>query len=90
MDYFGLQFQFFNYSNERNHDFGEYFYTMRFYVEGGLDDSPRLHLGNLGVGTAQTATPVSQHGIEFGQRVASEFYLFYGESHLFGQFFLSG
>ena len=54
---------------ERNHDLDVYRNALRLDVHGGLDDGARLHLGDFGVGVAQTAAAVSQHRVELGQRL---------------------
>ena len=76
-------------AHERNHDFDVYGGALCTDVHGSLDDGARLHLGDLGVGVAQAAAAVSQHGVELGQRLDLGDDLLKGYVHLPGHLLLA-
>ncbi len=47
--------------------FGDYLDALLRHLDGGFEDRARLHFGDLGIGDAQTASAMTQHGIEFVQ-----------------------
>ena len=56
---------------ERNHNLGYDIVTLLIlHLDCRFHHSPGLHLGNLGIGNRQTASPVSHHGIELMEGIA--------------------
>ncbi len=60
------------------------------HCEGGLDYGAGLHLGDFGIGDAETATAVTEHRVEFLECVNLGFHFSKCDAHLIGEFFLSG
>ena len=54
-------------ANQRNHDFRTHLDSFLLHLRGGLENSARLHRGNLREGDAETATAMSKHRIELVQ-----------------------
>src|SRR5437868_3424722 len=63
----GLVRHLFQGGGKRNHDLGEYFHAVFRDCYRGLENRTRLHFGDLGIGDTETATTVSQHGVELVQ-----------------------
>ena len=57
----------FNGADERNHDLQVRLAAVLLHVDRGLEDGPRLHLGDLGERDAKTAAAQPEHGIHFMQ-----------------------
>src|SRR5262249_51386655 len=53
--------------NQRDHNFGEYFDAVLRYRYRSFKDGASLHLRDFGIGDAQTATAMPEHGVEFMQ-----------------------
>ena len=83
-----LVLDFFERSYQRYHNLGVYIDAASAYGEGCLDDGACLHLGDFGVGDTKTATAVSEHGVEFFERINFGFDFFECDAHFVGQFFL--
>ena len=76
-------------SGERNHDLGKRFDATGFEVECSFDDGTRLHLGDFGIGIAQAAAPVSEHGVELVKLFHLMFDLLNTQAHHLGHFLLT-
>ena len=76
-------------ANQRNHNLRSNFCTLQFCIESCLDYSTSLHFGNFGICTSQTATPVPEHRVELGERVACNLNLFESKTHFGSELFLS-
>ena len=74
----------------RNHDLGVNVDAAGLDSEGSLDDGAGLHLGDLGIGDAEAAATVAEHGVELFERVNLGLHFFEGDAHLFGHNLLSG
>ena len=85
VDDVGLHLDLVLHTNQGNHDLGVNVDALSLHVESGLDDSAGLHLGDFGIGVAQTAATVTQHGVELFQTVANELHLVEGAARLFGE-----
>ncbi len=49
---------------QRHHYLYLYGYAFGFHVHGSLDDGTCLHLGDFGIGVAQTTAAVAEHGVD--------------------------
>ena len=69
------ELQFFDFADERNHDFGFHLPVGVTFldVDSRLDDSLGLHNRDFGIRDRKTASSVSHHRVEFMQTVANEF-----------------
>ena len=76
-------------AHQRNHDLHVYGHARSLDVHRRLDDGARLHLRDFGVGVAQTAAAVAQHGVELGQRLDLGDDLLKGYVHFGGHLALS-
>ena len=76
-------------AHQRHHDLHVHRHARSLDVHGSLDDGAGLHLGDLGIGVAQTAAAVSQHGVELGQRLDLGDDLCQGHAHLGGHLLLA-
>ena len=54
-------------ADQRNHDFRNDLDALLRHLHGGFENRARLHLGDLGIGDAQTAAAMAQHRIELVQ-----------------------
>ena len=75
-------------SDKRNHDFWLHLDLLFGNVSGSFKDSAGLHLGDLGVGDAKTATAVTQHWVELMQRFDAMSDLLDSDSKFFSQILL--
>ena len=73
---------------ERNHDFREYFDTASLNCKSGLNDGTGLHFGDLRIGNAETASAMTEHGVEFLERIDFCLYFFKGKTHFVCELFL--
>ena len=78
-----LVLEFLDAADERDHDFGDYFYALLGYQDGGFEDGAGLHFDDLGGGDAETAPAVAQHWIEL-----VEFFHAAEQRFFFGDLFL--
>ena len=76
-------------SDQRDHDLDVNGRTRCADVHGSLDDGAGLHLGDFGIGVAQTAAAVTQHGVELGQRLDLLDDLLQRHAHLLGHLLLA-
>src|ERR1019366_5224851 len=70
-DFFGhgdhnllLVVEFLDAADQRDHDFGDDLHALLGHLDGSFEDGARLHFGDLGIGDAETAAAVAQHGVE--------------------------
>ena len=64
VNHFHLQLQLLGETNKWDHDLGLHFNTFFGNISSGFEDCTSLHLGDLGVGDAETATAVTKHRVE--------------------------
>ena len=62
-----LVLQFLHAADQRNHDFGNHLDALLGHLHGGFEDGARLHLGDLGIGDAETAAAMAEHRVELVQ-----------------------
>ena len=75
-------------AHQRNHDLDMYRNARCADIHRCLDNGTGLHLGDFGIGVAQTAAAVSQHRVEFGQRLDLLDDLLERDMHILSQFAL--
>ena len=90
VDDVGLELELFEDANEWHHDFGVNVDTLSLHVEGSLDDSASLHLGDFGICVTEAATTVTEHRVEFLESVANGLNFFDCDAHFLGELLLSG
>ena len=66
-DNFLLVARFLERAHQRNHDLGIDFHPVLGHGAGRLEDGARLHFRDLGIGDAQAAAAMAQHGVELVQ-----------------------
>src|ERR1035437_101559 len=59
-----LILEFLDAADQRDHDFGNHLHALLGHLHDGFEDGARLHFGNLGIGDAETAAAMAQHGVE--------------------------
>ena len=62
-----LQVQLLLEADQRDHDLGLDLDAFLLHLRGGLEDRPRLHLGDLGIDDAQPAAAEAEHRVELVQ-----------------------
>ena len=73
-------------TDEGHHDLGMNLDTLGLHVESSLNNGASLHLGDFGIGVAQTAATMTEHGVEFFETVANEFHFLERTASLVGEF----
>ena len=89
-DHLLLAFEFVENTGEGNHDFGMRIETFLLQFDSGTEDGTRLHGGDFGIGVAETATAVTEHGVGLNEGVDALANVFDRDAHGFGHFFLTG
>src|ERR1039457_1744215 len=51
-------------ADQRDHDFGNHLHALLGHLHDGFEDGARLHFRDLGIGDAETAAAMAQHGVE--------------------------
>src|ERR1035437_4707464 len=59
-----LILEFLDAADQRDHDFGDHLHALLEDLYDRFEDGARLHFGDLGIGDAETAAAVAQHGVE--------------------------
>src|ERR1035441_1341783 len=59
-----LILEFLDAADQRDHDFGDHLHALLGHLHDGFEDGARLHFGDLGIGDAETAAAMAQHGVE--------------------------
>ena len=54
-------------ADQRDHDFGDDLHALLRDLHGRFEDGARLHLGDLGIGDAETAAAMAEHRVELVQ-----------------------
>src|ERR1035437_2845398 len=62
--YLLLILEFLDAADQRDHDFGDHLHALLEDLYDRFEDGARLHFGDLGIGDAETAAAVPQHGVE--------------------------
>jgi hypothetical protein len=62
-----LVLEFLHATDQRNHHFGNDLLALLGHLHHGLEDGARLHLRDLGIGDAQAAAAMPQHGVHLMQ-----------------------
>ena len=80
-------FQLLDLAHQGNHDLGDHLPVgMRgLDLEGGLDNGPGLHGGDLGIGDRQAAAAVAHHGVELMEPGDDGLDILHGLAHILGQ-----
>ena len=89
-DHHGLCVEFAHRADQRHHDLGLDVGTLEARIERRFQNGAGLHLGDFGVGDAQAAAPVAEHGVELVQVVDPHADLADRDLHLLRQLALSG
>ena len=70
-DFFGncdhdllLVVEFLDAADQRDHDFGDDLHALLGDLDDRFENGARLHFGDLGIGDAETAAAVAEHGVE--------------------------